>query len=424
MKVLITGLNFTPELTGIGKYSGEMAEWLSASGVDVRAVVAPPYYPGWSVSAGYRGVRYCAEQVGGARVFRCPLYVPSRPSGVRRIVHLLTFALSSAPVLLWQAIRWRPDVILVVEPPLVCTPVAWLAARLSGAKLWLHVQDFEVDAAFDLGMLRSGWARRTLLALESALMRRCDRVSTISNRMLERVIAKGVAPGRSQLFPNWSDFERIRPLGSAATTLRAELGIAAEATVLMYSGTFATKQGLGMLVEMMRMLGRSREEVVLLMCGAGPEKSALEAAAADLPNVVFAPLQPLQRLNELMNTADIHLLPQRADAEDLVMPSKVTTMLASGRVVIAGARPVSEVGRLVARVGIVVPPGDARAMSEAVEALIADPERRHELGMAGRALARECWDINAVLSEAFGDRSMATLGVDSAVPSAAPCVSS
>jgi colanic acid biosynthesis glycosyl transferase WcaI len=423
MKVLITGLNFAPELTGIGKYSGEMAQWLCASGIGVRAVVAPPYYPGWSVAAGHSGFRYRIEQLAGARVFRCPLYVPARPSGLKRILHLLTFALSSGPVVLWQAIRWRPDVIVVIEPPLVCTPVAWLAARLCGAKLWLHVQDFEVDAAFDLGVLRSGWARRALLALERVMMSRCDRVSTISNRMLERVIAKGVAPERSRLFPNWSDFEQIRPLASATTGLRSELGISAEATVLLYSGTFAAKQGLGLLVEMMRSLDRSRERVVLLLCGVGPEKDKLEKAASDLANVVFAPLQPLERLNELMNTADIHLLPQRADAQDLVMPSKLTTMLASGRVVVAGATPSSEVGRLVGRVGVLVPPGDARAMAEAVAALIADPERRQLLGMAGRVLARESWDIDAVLSDAFGDESMTTLGIDSPVPSVAPCAS-
>ena len=45
MKILIYGINFSPELTGIGKYTGEMASWLAAKGHDVRVVTAPPYYP-------------------------------------------------------------------------------------------------------------------------------------------------------------------------------------------------------------------------------------------------------------------------------------------------------------------------------------------------------------------------------------------
>ena len=49
MRILIHGINFSPELTGIGKYSGEMAEWLVAQGHEVRVVTAPPYYPEWRV---------------------------------------------------------------------------------------------------------------------------------------------------------------------------------------------------------------------------------------------------------------------------------------------------------------------------------------------------------------------------------------
>lgn len=42
LRILIHGINFSPELTGIGKYSGEMAEWLAAQGHEVRVVTAPP----------------------------------------------------------------------------------------------------------------------------------------------------------------------------------------------------------------------------------------------------------------------------------------------------------------------------------------------------------------------------------------------
>ena len=80
--------------------------------------------------------------------------MPARPGGVKRLLHLASFALSSLPSLL-RAAAGRPDVILVVEPALFCAPAAWLAARLCGARAWLHVQDYEVDAAFELGLLRA-----------------------------------------------------------------------------------------------------------------------------------------------------------------------------------------------------------------------------------------------------------------------------
>ena len=114
MKILIYGINYAPELTGIGKYSAEMAEWLAARGHSVSVVTAPPYYPQWRVHDGYRAGRYAREERAGVSVRRAPLWVPARPGGVKRLLHLASFALSSLPSLLRAA--GRPDVILVVEP--------------------------------------------------------------------------------------------------------------------------------------------------------------------------------------------------------------------------------------------------------------------------------------------------------------------
>src|SRR5450759_2745464 len=183
MRILLVGINYAPELTGIGKYSSEMAEYLVAAGHEVRIVTAPPYYPEWRVADGYVAWHYSKEQRKGVSIWRCPIWVPTRPSGLKRLLHLASFALSSMPIMVRQ-IFWRPNVILVIEPPLFCAPMAWLCAKLSGAKAWLHVQDFEVDAAFELGILRAQWMHSVAGKAESWLMRRFSRVSTISDNML------------------------------------------------------------------------------------------------------------------------------------------------------------------------------------------------------------------------------------------------
>src|ERR1039457_2732753 len=112
LKILVYGLNFSPELTGVGKYTGEMAEWLAVRGHEVRVVTAPPYYPHWKVGSGYRAGWYETEHWGGSRVWRCPLWIPAKPGGIKRLVHLASFAFSSFPVMLGQAL-WRPDVVWV-----------------------------------------------------------------------------------------------------------------------------------------------------------------------------------------------------------------------------------------------------------------------------------------------------------------------
>ena len=153
MKLLLYGLNYTPELTGIGKYTGEMAAWLAGRGHDVRVITAPPYYPDWKIGRGYTAWRYTQETVAGVTVYRCPLWVPAKPSGAARVAHLASFAFSSLPVLLRQ-LSFKPDVLWTVAPAFFCAPAALAFSRLQGCPCWLHVQDYELGAALAWGCSR------------------------------------------------------------------------------------------------------------------------------------------------------------------------------------------------------------------------------------------------------------------------------
>lgn len=400
MRILIHGINFSPELTGIGKYTGEMVDWLVRHGYDVRVVTAPPYYPEWKIGSGYSGRRYRRERVrvgeGTVSIWRCPLWVPRKPSGAKRLLHLGSFAISSAPVMLAQA-TWRPHLVVAVAPTLFSAPAALLTARLAGARAWLHVQDFEVDAAFDMGMLKSRGARRGCLAVEGALLRRFDRVSTISERMLDRLADKGVRESRRVLLPNWADIDSLCPL-DRPSIFRAELGLADDQVVALYAGNLGEKQGLEILIEAVRQTQHD-PRALWVIAGSGSARARLEQLALGLPNLRWLPLQPLERLNDLLNLADIHVLPQRADAADLVMPSKLTGMLASGRPVVATAAAETQVGRVVPHGGVRVAPGDANALAQAVLELVDDPARRRRLGRAAREYAEANLGYDAIMAD-------------------------
>ena len=424
MKILLYGINFTPELTGIGKYTGEMAAWLAAAGHEVRVVTAPPYYPDWKVWPKYHASRYTHEVWEGVNVWRAPLWVPGKPSGLTRLLHLASFAVSSVPLMLRQ-VFWRPDLVWVVEPPLFCAPTAICIARLTGARAWLNIQDFEVDAAFALGLLRGKLARRLVTGLERWIMRRFDRVSTISNNMLALGLAKGVATDKLVLFPNWVDLESIQPL-TAPSTYRAQLGLPDDAVIALYAGNMGGKQGLEIMAEAARLLAQNTAtddvdqptattqahcNVHFVFCGNGAGKAELVRLAHGLPNVHFMDLQPLERLNELLGLADIHLLPQRADAADLVMPSKLTGMLASGRAVIATTNADTELGRALTNCGIITPPGDASALAAATIELASQPERRRAMGISGRQYAETHLGIDQVFHN-FDDTVHALININ------------
>ena len=404
MKILIYSANFAPEKVGIGKYSGEMADWLASQGHTVRVVCAPPYYPDWKVDSGYRKASYQREVWNEIRIWRCPLWVPAKPSGLKRIVHLLTFAASSFPVML-RHVFWRPDVVLTVAPAFVCAPAGWLTARLAGAQAWLHLQDFEVDIAFQMNMLKSPLLQRWALTAERWMLGRFNSVSSISRRMVERLETKGVRQDRIQFFPNWVDVNHIKPSCDGGA-YRRELGIAEDAIVVLYAGALAAKQGLHIIPPVATMLAK-RKDIAFVICGDGVLKHKLASDSEGMTNVHLLPLQPFERLGELLCMADIHLLPQNPSAADLVLPSKLSGMLASGRPVVSTCRPGTDLESVIALCGLVVPPGDQEGLANAICTLADDPVLRLQLGAESRQWAELHVDREVVLQRMFGDLTVA-----------------
>jgi colanic acid biosynthesis glycosyl transferase WcaI len=384
MKILIYSINTLPEPISTGKYTGEMATWLAGQGHDVRMVSAPPFYPYWKIQPPHKQWAYERELLDNVTIFRCPLWVPRHPSGFKRIVHLLSFALSSFPIVVWQR-AWKPDLIMVIEPTILCAPAGLLLAWLSKARSWLHIQDFETDAAFALDLLAGKWFRKLISLTEKFLLHRFDTVSTISRKMLERLASKDLPAHKSLLFPNWVDTDRIHPL-EEKNIFRQQLGLDDHCVVCLYSGNMGNKQGLAILADVARILA-CRNDIMFVFCGEGSGKKDLQHTCATLENVRFLELQPINRLNELLNLADIHLLPQREDAADLVMPSKLTGMLASGRPIVATAPKGTELADIVSGCGEVVPPSDVHRMSQALLHLADSSALRSRYGRAAREYA-------------------------------------
>ncbi|MFM5895337.1 MAG: WcaI family glycosyltransferase [Novosphingobium sp.] len=400
-RVLIVGLNYAPEPVGIGPYTQGLAQALVEAGAEVSAVVAKPYYPQWRVSDDYSGGGWRLEMDGAVRVTRCPIYVPAEPGGLKRVVHLASFMLSALVPALRAALRRKeqPDLVFTVAPALLGVPTAWLAARLAEAKLWIHVQDFEVEAALATGLMpANGLAARLARWVENRLLQLGDRVSTISPQMCAKLIEKGVAPDRVFEMRNWSD-ARFAPDPDGAAAIRHNWGLSGK-VVALYSGNIARKQGIEILVEAAHLL-ESRSDIAFVICGEGPNRAELERLAAGLGNVQLHDLQPAEKMGAMLTMADLHLLPQIAGAADLVLPSKLTNMLASGRPVVATTEAGTGLYAEVDGCGAITPPGDAKTLARAIVDLADDPERRENLGKAAALRAVERWSKPAIIAAAL-----------------------
>lgn len=361
MKFLLYSINHAPELTGIGKYNGEMVNALSLHGIESLVVTAPPYYPQWQVNEGFSNA-YSTEQQGLVRVMRNPLYVPKKVTTLKRLMHLASFALSSFCRLL-TLLREKPDVVMLVQPTLFCAPGALIYSALTGAKTILHIQDFEVDAMFGLGMAghvpaaktrdgaeQSSMNKRLILRCEHWLMNRFDIVSSISHSMLSKAQQKGVAEQKLLFFPNWSDTGFVKP-DVESSVLRAQWGYAPDDRIVLYSGNIGQKQGLEIVLDAAAAFA-CQPQVKFVIIGNGAYRDTLEAEAASrgLQNLEFKPLQAWELVPQILVMTDVHLVVQKKGVADAVLPSKLTNILAAGGHALVTAEHNTELWELAQRV--------------------------------------------------------------------------
>ena len=400
LRLLFVSLNFAPELTATGKYTGEMAEWFARQGHEVDAIAGLPHYPEWKIREDYRNRAFSPEMLGGVRVLRTAHSMPNpgKVSALARIAMECSFTLAS--LYWWLRIifgRRRYDIVIAVCPPMQDALLPWLYGVVRGVPWVYHVQDFQVDAALKLVMKKAGLAGRILYAIENFFLRKATAVSSITPAMCRRAVEKGASDEACWLVENWADIRSIAPT-PADNSFRQGLGIGPEKLLVMYAGGMGAKQGLEVLVESARQL-RDDPRFEFVMVGTGVVRDQLQVVAAGLQNLRFLDVQPLDVLPQMLAAADVHLIIQRRDAADLVMPSKLTNILAAGRPAIATAERGTALWDVLEgrQAGCCVEPENPQALCEALRQLVAQPERRGLMARNARQYAEENLDQDAIL---------------------------
>lgn len=401
-RLLLIGGNYSPEPTGIGKYNGEMIRWLAESGYDCTVITSYPYYPEWKVQPPYdKKKNWYTKEVtqferGKITVYRCPQYVPAKPTGKTRIMLDFSFAVSAFFKLMTLLFASRFDVVITVVPPFHLGLLAVIYKKLRGAKVFYHIQDMQIEAARDLKMISSPKLINILFKLERYIFRQADMVGSISDGMMRKIQEK--AGKEIFFFPNWVDVKKFHPI-EERLLLKTEYGFAATDKIVLYSGAIGEKQGLESILEAAATLQEDKH-LKFLICGSGPYKERLVAQANEmgLENVIFFPLQPFERFNHFLNMADVHLVIQKANASDLVMPSKLTTILAVGGLALITANSGTSLHDLVSahNMGILVDAEDQQAFIEGILKSVNGNVR--EIANNGRAYAENYLAVERIMS--------------------------
>jgi colanic acid biosynthesis glycosyl transferase WcaI len=404
MKILIYGLNFSPELTGVGKYTGEMAEWLVSNGHDVCVITTKPYYPHWKPSKNIwlykRDIKKILTDSGievSYEIWRCPIYVPRNPTFFKRIIHLFSFSIFSIPIL-FSKLFFNPKIIWTVQPTIFCLPFALLFSLLSKAKSVLHIQDFEIGAALSIGFMKNnGFVPQFISYLEKFLYSKFDLITTISKEMEAKLLSFGIVRDKVAHFPNWSNVDDIYPINNYDSSYFSNiLNIDVNAKIVLYSGNIGEKQGIDLILESSRLL-LNNPEIVFVICGTGSSVNRFKLQSSGMVNVKWLELQPLEALNLLLNFADIHLVPQKENLSGLVLPSKITSIFASGVPAIVSCSPGSALYDICFQRAVTIPPNDSRALADAISFLFKNEVLYSRYSSAARNFSIVNFNKNSIL---------------------------
>jgi colanic acid biosynthesis glycosyl transferase WcaI len=385
MRVLMIGISYAPEETGIAPYTTGLAEHLARGGHRVTVLTGVPSYPQWRVYPEYRGMLRRRERSGGVDVRRVRNYVPRTQSVLQRGLYETSFLLGGLTALALP----KPDAILGVVPALSGGLLARLAARRHRAPYGLIFQDLTGPAASQSGVTGGGSASAPISAAEGWAARGAVAVGVIAEGFRPYLESLGVEPDRIHRVRNWIHVEEPK-LDRAA--VRRRLDLPQEAVICLHAGNMGHKQGLANVVECARMAAGVDPRLLFVLMGDGSQRPFLVDLAQRyrLPNLRFVPIQPADLFSDALAAADVLLVNQRGAVTNMSLPGKLTSYFLAGRPVLAAVSADSETAREIhaSGAGVVVAPDDPGLLLEALRGLAADAERRGRLGQAGMAYAR------------------------------------
>ncbi len=365
MKVLILSINYWPEVTGIGAFTTYRAEYLSSVGHDIEVCTTFPYYPEWKVAPAYAGKLAMSEERNGVRIVRSYAYIPNHATAIKRVLHEATFIATS---LIRAISRKRPDLLVVVSPPLGLAVNAILLSRIWRIPYVFDVEDLQPDSAAELRMLPR-WALKFLYRVEKAAYRHATLVTTLTNGMRSRVIEKGVPAEKVELLEARVDDSLFDICANEGLAFRSRYGLD-DKFLVTHSGNMGVKQGLDVIVDA-ALLNRLDKSMCFLFVGDGAACGKIKRHVSELglQNVMFLPLLESKEFRGLLAASDVCLLTQQRSVSEIAFPSKVVTYLAAGCPVVASVNADCEIAQTIrdSGAGRVVAPEDGGALLEAVQ---------------------------------------------------------
>lgn len=383
MKIILVTITYPPEIGGAAHLIYELAHSLKTRGHDIRVLTGYPQYNVKDIPKAYRHGWRMDEKIDGILIRRIRIPPLPRTSKIARGFEHFIFGLWLSTLFLFSP---RADVALVFSPPL---PLAWLvswAGRLRRIPVAVNIQDLFPREAVELGMLTNPMLIRIFEGMERQVHRSASAVTVHSPGNKEHVVEHGGKPERVHVIYNWVDTERIRP-GPHDNGFSRQHGLG-DRFVVSYAGTMGWAQDMATIISSAAYL-QDYPDILFLLVGDGVEKEKGQARCQELGlmNVLWLPMQPWSVYPEVLSASDISMINLHPELRTPVVPSKLLSIMASGRPVVASLPVESDARRIIyeASCGISVDSGDCKALANAIQKLQDDRNLANEMGQHGRA---------------------------------------
>jgi putative colanic acid biosynthesis glycosyltransferase WcaI len=322
--IVLLNQYFYPDMAATSQLLGDLSQYLGANAWEVVALAGRGNYAKSGTEVGSTSGRIWS----GVTVKRVWSTDFGRRSSAGRLCDYLTFLVSAATAV---AVLPKPDVVICLStPPFVV--LVGLIAKIKGSRLVYKVEDLYPEVAVALSKLREGsLLARSFSWLSRFLLRRADRVVALDRAMANRLLQAGAQS--VEVIPNWADGVAIHPDSKARQIFRQAEGLEGKLVVL-YSGNLGLAHRFDAVTETAKRCVQERPDALFLFVGSGPMLNSVREAVSGLSNVRFMPYQPRERLNELYNGADIHLVTLQDEVAGLLFPSKYPAALAAGKPVL------------------------------------------------------------------------------------------
>jgi colanic acid biosynthesis glycosyl transferase WcaI len=381
MNILMTSLVYWPDSTGNGPIMTDLAEELASRGHNVTVVCGFPHYGRDEMPSEYRGRLTMLEEHNGVTLRRVYHAGAGSTNALWKIIGYLVFSLTA----IIGGLRTGPaDVILAPSPPLTVGISSWVLGICKRAPFIYNIQDLFPEAYINTGSIKSPIAIALSKALAQFVYHRAARIVCVMESIADQVADYGVSREKIVVIPNWSDPSEITPCDKD-NSFATEQGIS-DGFVVQYAGNIGTSQRLDLVIECAEQL--RDEGFHFLIIGSGTLRGEIEQMLQDkqLPNVTLLETQPRERLSEVLCACDVALVPLAGKMSQTSFPSKIYTIMASARPVVAALDQGSSPRRFVEEhgCGITIDPDELPQLIAALRTLKRDRERCRKMGQQAR----------------------------------------